>query len=328
MQDRVKIAPCSGTLANRLPCRSASSSSSASVAVKQKISAFEDPTSTNGGGKKLKKGETSTESAALKENALTQCQQSNKDRSYTDDEGGSLKNMMDRGGTQSNNFLHDNDFTFIDDDDPQSIDGDGIGNLDCSGSCSSPVEDGKDVLLGSEAGAGPLQNSNSGNFVTKAVINYKRVELSSDDRDSAQDKVAATTNGDTRSLTAGSAKTVMVKRSPGSPVVVNCDSGTVMEVAKLAPGLNHDRDACTQWGNGPPRPMTMTTTPGSDALLGRAAVAVTAKTLRQLPQSPVGGEEDDDGQEIHTATESATNNNVGKGNDSFDSTVTTGEYII
>lgn len=60
---------------------------------------------------KRKKGEPGA--VALEKNVLNRCH-------HLDDEnsGGSRK----KPGMQSNNFLHDNDFTFIDaDDDPQSI---------------------------------------------------------------------------------------------------------------------------------------------------------------------------------------------------------------
>lgn len=106
MQDRMKIAqPAGGGVPGAIACRSTTnnpktkSAATASPVSRQKISAFEDSA-----GEELP--------VALEKNVLSRCH-------HLANEG-SHKNMA-CSGSQNNNFLHDNDFTFIDaDDDLQS----------------------------------------------------------------------------------------------------------------------------------------------------------------------------------------------------------------
>lgn len=109
MQDRMKIAqPAGGGVPGAIACRSTTNNpktksvATASPVRQHKISAFEDSA-----GEVL--------AVALEKNVLSRCHHS----AATADEG-SHKNMA-CSGSQNNNFLHDNDFTFIDaDDDLQS----------------------------------------------------------------------------------------------------------------------------------------------------------------------------------------------------------------
>lgn len=119
MKGRVKIAPTGGSL-NMMECRS---DSAAVTPIQQTLSAFDDSAdrrrsegNADGGNCKRKKGEPDAVALGQK-NVLNRCH-------HLDNSGGSRKNMASKPGmqSQSNNFLHDNDFTFIDaDDDSQSI---------------------------------------------------------------------------------------------------------------------------------------------------------------------------------------------------------------
>lgn len=128
MQDRMKIAPPAGGAAGMIACRSTNNNSNKTGAekttpVQQKISAFEDSVKNDARKERrrspVKKGEDRSAEAALEKNVSNRCNHLADDKTG----GGSHKNTACSSSiSQNNNFLHDNDFTFIDaDDELQSI---------------------------------------------------------------------------------------------------------------------------------------------------------------------------------------------------------------
>lgn len=127
MQDRMKIAPPAGGAAGMIACRSTNNNKTSgaekTTPVQQKISAFEDSVKNDARKERrrspVKKGEDRSAEAALEKNVSNRCHHLADDKTS----GGSHKNTACSSSiSQNNNFLHDNDFTFIDaDDELQSI---------------------------------------------------------------------------------------------------------------------------------------------------------------------------------------------------------------
>lgn len=123
----MKIAPPAGGAAGMIACRSTNNNNKTgaekTTPVQQKISAFEDSVKNDARKERrrspVKKGEDRSAEAALEKNVSNRCHHLADDKTG----GGSHKNTACSSSlSQNNNFLHDNDFTFIDaDDELQSI---------------------------------------------------------------------------------------------------------------------------------------------------------------------------------------------------------------